>query len=62
MVKLENTTLKRSLGLWAIVMLGLGYMTPTIVFDTFGIVSEETNGVVPLAYLAKTSGNGIYRN
>ncbi|WP_180230053.1 APC family permease [Bacillus sp. AFS073361] len=51
MVKLENTTLKRSLGLWAIVMLGLGYMTPTIVFDTFGIVSEETNGVVPLAYL-----------
>lgn len=27
-------------------------MTPTIVFDTFGIVSEETNGVVPLAYLA----------
>jgi putrescine importer len=52
MVKLENTTLKRSLGLWALVMLGLGYMTPTIVFDTFGIVSEETNGVVPLAYLA----------
>ncbi|MFZ7942328.1 APC family permease [Neobacillus sp. 19] len=49
---MENTTLKRSLGLWAIVMLGLGYMTPTIVFDTFGIVSKETNGVVPLAYLA----------
>ncbi|MGG1676755.1 APC family permease [Neobacillus sp. NRS-1170] len=49
--KLENVTLKRSLGLWAIVGLGLGYMTPTIVFDTFGIVSEETNGVVPLAYL-----------
>jgi putrescine importer len=49
--KLENVTLKRSLGLWAIVGLGLGYMTPTIVFDTFGIVSKETNGVVPLAYL-----------
>jgi putrescine importer len=49
--KLENVTLKRSLGLWAIVFLGLGYMTPTIVFDTFGIVSNETNGVVPLAYL-----------
>ncbi|WP_066067611.1 APC family permease [Neobacillus soli] len=46
-----NTSLKRSLGLWAIVGLGLGYMTPTIVFDTFGIVSEGTNGVVPLAYL-----------
>ncbi len=48
---MENITLKRSLGLWAIVGLGLGYMTPTIVFDTFGIVSNETNGVVPLAYL-----------
>jgi putrescine importer len=48
---MENTSLKRSLGLWAIVGLGLGYMTPTIVFDTFGIVSNETNGVVPLAYI-----------
>lgn len=48
----QNTTsLKRSLGMWAIVGLGLGYMTPTTVFDTFGIVSDETNGVVPLAYL-----------
>lgn len=43
--------LSRSLGLWAIVGLGLGYMTPMTVFDTFGIVSEETNAVVPLAYL-----------
>ncbi|MCH6468712.1 APC family permease [Sinomonas terrae] len=47
----NSTALKRSLGLWAIVGLGLGYMTPTTVFDTFGIVSGETNGVVPLAYL-----------
>ena len=44
-------TLKRNLGLWAIVGLGLGYMTPMTVFDTFGIVSGETNAVVPLAYL-----------
>ncbi len=43
--------LSRSLGLWAIVGLGLGYMTPMTVFDTFGIVSEETDGVVPLAYI-----------
>ncbi len=48
---MEKVTLKRSLGLWAIVGLGLGYMTPTTVFDTFGIVSKETNGVVPLAYI-----------
>lgn len=43
-------TLKRSLGLWAIVGLGLGYMTPTVVFDTFGLVARDTNNVVPLAY------------
>ncbi|HEX7062744.1 MAG TPA: amino acid permease, partial [Woeseiaceae bacterium] len=43
--------LQRSLGMWTIVGLGLGYMTPTVVFDTFGIVSRETDGVVPLAYL-----------
>jgi putrescine importer len=42
--------LARTLGLWAIVGLGLGYMTPTVVFDTFGIVSSETGGVVPTAY------------
>ncbi len=44
-------SLKRNLGLWSIVGLGLGYMTPTVVFDTFGIVSEGTNGAVPAAYL-----------
>lgn len=47
----STTHLSRSLGLWAIVALGLGYMTPTVIFDTFGIVSEETNGLVPTAYL-----------
>lgn len=47
----KRATLKRSLGVWAIVALGLGYMTPTVVFDTFGIVSRISNGVVPLAYL-----------
>jgi putrescine importer len=43
--------LSRQLGMWAIVGLGLGYMTPMTIFDTFGIVSDETNSVVPLAYL-----------
>ncbi len=47
----SSAHLKRSLGTLAIVGLGLGYMTPTVIFDTFGIVSEETNFVVPLAYL-----------
>lgn len=47
----RGATLKRNLGLWAIVGLGLGYMTPTVVFDTFGMVARDTNNVVPLAYL-----------
>ncbi|MFV0435258.1 MAG: APC family permease [Leucobacter sp.] len=47
----KGATLKRSLGLWAIVGLGLGYMTPTVIFDTFGMVAEESNNVVPLGYL-----------
>lgn len=47
----KGASLRRSLGLWAIVGLGLGYMTPTVVFDTFGIVSGQTHGVVPAAYL-----------
>ena len=46
-----KTQLARTLGLWAIVGLGLGYMTPTVVFDTFGIVSGETGSVVPTAYM-----------
>ena len=46
-----TTQLARTLGLWAIVGLGLGYMTPTVVFDTFGIVSTETGNVVPSAYV-----------
>ena len=50
-MKQHNGGLKRSLGLWALVGLGLGYMTPTILFDTFGIVTIQTDGVVPLAYL-----------
>lgn len=46
-----SSHLKRNLGTMAIVGLGLGYMTPTVIFDTFGIVSQETNFVVPTAYL-----------
>lgn len=47
----QRPGLQRTLGLWAVVGLGLSYMGPTVVFDTFGIISERTNGVVPLAYL-----------
>ncbi len=55
----ENPHLRRTLGTMAIVGLGLGYMTPTVIFDTFGIVSEETNFLVPTAYLLAMVAMGL---
>jgi putrescine importer len=37
--------------MWAMVMLGLGYLTPSVVFDTFGIALRNTKGHVPTAYV-----------
>ena len=49
---MENTgKLRRTLKLWHIVLIGVGYMTPMVVFDTFGIVSEVTGGHVPTGYI-----------
>ncbi|WP_317851439.1 APC family permease [Neobacillus bataviensis] len=54
---MENgVKLKRSLKLWQIVIMGLAYMTPMVVFDTFGIVSGVTNGHVPSAYIIALIG------
>ncbi|WP_309066947.1 APC family permease [Microbacterium sp.] len=44
-------SLRRSLSLTHIVFLGLAYMAPMAVFDTFGIVAEVSEGHVPLSYL-----------
>lgn len=52
----DGAKLKRSLKLWQIVMMGLAYMTPMVVFDTFGIVSEITEGHVPTAYIIALVG------
>ena len=43
--------LKRTLKLRHILVLGLAYMSPFAVFDTFGIISEMTNGHVPASYM-----------
>src|SRR5699024_9939754 len=43
--------LKRSLKLRHVVFIGLAYMSPLAVFDTFGIISDVTHGHVPAAYL-----------
>ena len=46
----ESASLKK-LSLWQVTVIGIAYMTPMTVFDTFGIVSGITHGHVPLAYL-----------
>ena len=37
--------LKQTLNLWQVVVMGLAYLTPMAVFDTFGIVSEITSAM-----------------
>lgn len=51
--------LRRTLTLRHIVFIGLAYMAPLAVFDTFGIVADITNGHVPLAYLLILLAVGI---
>ncbi len=46
--------LNRTLRLMPIVFLGLAYMSPFAVFDTFGVVSMETKGHVPASYILIT--------
>ncbi len=40
----------KRLALVPVVMMGLAYMQPMTLFDTFGIVSGMTDGHVPTAY------------
>lgn len=47
----QSLELKRTLKLRHILILGLAYMSPWAVFDTFGIISELTNGHVPASYV-----------
>lgn len=46
-----SASLQKTLVLWQLVMIGLAYMQPMTVFDTFGIVSDGTGGHVPTAYI-----------
>lgn len=41
--------LKRALGVPSLVLFGLVYMVPLTVFTTYGIVTVESGGRVPLA-------------
>lgn len=48
-----NNTVKldRALGLWSVVLFGLAYMTPMIVFGTFGALTTASQGTTAMAYL-----------
>lgn len=48
--------LKKSLKLWQVVVIGLAYLTPMAVFDTFAMVSDITSGHVATSYLLALAG------
>ena len=47
----EKIKLDRALGLWSVVLFGLAYMTPMIVFGTFGALASTSQGTTAMAYL-----------
>src|SRR5699024_11597836 len=47
----DNNQIERKLKLPHVVALGLAYMSPFAVFDTFGIASDVSSGIVPTAYI-----------
>ncbi|GAF21816.1 amino acid permease [Bacillus sp. JCM 19047] len=51
MEKEHETKLKRTLTLVPLLVIGLAYMDPLVVFDTYGIVAQLTEGHVATAYL-----------
>ncbi len=46
----QRTQLRKTLTLVPVVMMGLAYLQPMTLFDTFGIVSGLTDGHVATAY------------
>lgn len=47
----KTQSLERTLTLMPIVLFGLAYMTPLIVFGIYGVLADTTGGVVATAYL-----------
>lgn len=52
----QRIGLQKTLKLWQVVMMGLAYLTPMAVFDTFGIVSQMTQGHVASSYILALCG------
>lgn len=46
----QRAQLRKTLTLWQVVMMGLAYMQPMTIYDTFGIVTNLTDGHVATAY------------
>ncbi|MXN45218.1 amino acid permease [Shinella kummerowiae] len=46
----QTIKLDRALGLWSVVLFGLAYMTPMIVFGTFGALASASQGTTAMAY------------
>ena len=46
-----NTELKKTLGLSSLILFGLAYMTPMIIFGTYGVIYEESGGQVASSYI-----------
>ncbi|MBF3524000.1 APC family permease [Burkholderia pseudomallei] len=47
----ESAHLKRTLGLPSVLLFGLAYMTPLIVYGTYGVLAKASGDTVALAYL-----------
>src|SRR5918997_4388553 len=47
----RTPTLKRTLGLSGVVIIGMAWVTPLIVLATIGIIAQLSNGAAPTAYL-----------
>lgn len=47
----QHIKLKKTLTLFQVVMMGLAYLQPMTIFDTFGIVTQLTHGHVAMAYV-----------
>ena len=47
----STAKLQKTLGLWHIIIIGLAYIQPMTLFDTFGLVSEESHFHVPTSYI-----------
>lgn len=47
----SSVTLQKNLALWHVIIIGLAYIQPMTLFDTFGMVSRDSGAHVPTSYI-----------